>query len=180
MSKLSAPDDRIIRELPLIRRYSRHNAAEDVGFRTFLKNRLKMPDKELDGIVQETTDAVWAEIDCTTCANCCRTFEIIVDDRDIKRLAARLGVSLRSFLKQYVTIEPDKTKHFSLSPCPFLGEDNLCTVYEDRPQSCRDFPYLHSGGFRQRTFTMLENVEECPIVFNVWQRLKSRLWRDRR
>lgn len=23
--------------------------------------------------------------------------------------------------------------------CPFLGEDNRCTIYEDRPQSCRDF-----------------------------------------
>jgi Fe-S-cluster containining protein len=23
--------------------------------------------------------------------------------------------------------------------CPFLGQDNRCTIYDDRPQSCRDF-----------------------------------------
>jgi Fe-S-cluster containining protein len=149
-------------------------------FRAFLKNRLKMSNGELDGIVQETTDVVWAQVDCTACAHCCRTFEIVIDDRDIKRLAARLSVSLRSFLAQYVSTEKDGTKRFSSSPCPFLGEDNLCQVYEDRPQSCRDFPYLHTAGFRERSMTMMENVEACPIVFNVWQRLKRRLWRVNR
>jgi uncharacterized protein len=24
--------------------------------------------------------------------------------------------------------------------CPFLGDDNLCTVYEVRPKPCRNFP----------------------------------------
>jgi hypothetical protein len=49
-------------------------------------------------------------------------------------------------------------------------------VYEDRPQACRDFPYLHTKGFRGRSLTALANATMCPIVFNVWQRLKQRLW----
>ena len=172
--------EQLIRELPLIRRYARENVGEDAQFRTFLKNRLPLSNEALDVIVQETTDNVWAQIDCTTCGNCCRTFEITIDNEDIARLAARLGVSVRAFVKQYVAVEPDKTQHFSLSPCPFLGDDNRCMVYEDRPTSCRDFPHLHSGNFRQRAATMLDNSEDCPIIFNVWQRLKRRLWRERK
>ena len=33
--------------------------------------------------------------------------------------------------------------------CVFLGEDDLCTIYEDRPQSCRRFECVrgyHHGG----------------------------------
>jgi Fe-S-cluster containining protein len=177
--KASQPDQ-IIRDISLIARYSRHNEAQDYRFRTFLKVECDLSNKKLDSIVQETTDEVWRQIDCTTCANCCKTLQIIVDDADIRRLSARLGMSFPSFSKKYVLVAEDKTKYFASTPCVFLGADNRCTVYEDRPQACRDFPYLHSDGFRNRTFMMIDNCNTCPIVFNVWQRLKSRLWHRRR
>jgi Fe-S-cluster containining protein len=168
--------DPIIREIPRIRRYCRHNEAEDYRFRTFLKVHLNLPNAELDGVVRETTDAVWKQIDCTTCANCCRTLQVVVDDQDIQRLAERLGMTRRQFTRRYVRVaEEDGTRHLAATPCPFLGSDNRCTVYEDRPRSCRDFPYLHAEGFRNRTLVMIENAATCPIVFNVWQALKKRL-----
>jgi len=172
--------DRIIREIPLIQRYSRHNEAEDFRFRTFLKVRLNLSNKELDAIVQETTDAVWQQIDCTACAHCCRTLQIVVDQKDIRRLAARLGMTPGRFSQQYVRVAEDGTLHFASMPCPFLGSDNRCMVYEDRPQACREFPYLHNDGFRTRTLTMIANTAVCPIVFNVWQRLKQRFWPRKR
>lgn len=165
--------DKIIRDIPLIRRYSRHNAAADYAFRTFVKDRLNLSNVELDAAVRETTDAVWAQIDCTTCGNCCRTLQIVVDDSDIARLSRRLGLTLKAFAQRYVRVAEDRVKHLP-TPCPFLDPDNRCTVYEDRPQSCRDFPYLHDAGFRKRSLTMLENTAVCPIVFNVWQALKQR------
>jgi len=48
-------------------------------------------------------------------------------------------------------------------------------VYEDRPQACRDFPYVHEPNFRSRTLSMIDNTATCPIVFNVWQQLKGRV-----
>ena len=165
--------DQLIREIPRIRRYSRHNEAEDYRFRAFLKTRLNLSNTELDALVQETTNAVWAQIDCTTCGNCCRTLQIVVDDKDIHRLSTRLGITIKQFTQKYVGIAEDKIKHFRSVPCPFLGDDNICSVYEDRPLACREFPYLHIPGFRQRTLTMIENCSSCPIVFNVWQRLKK-------
>ncbi len=29
----------------------------------------------------------------------------------------------------------------SPSPCPFLGDDNYCSVYEARPKACREYPH---------------------------------------
>lgn len=168
--------DQIIREIPLIARYSRHNEAEDFRFRTFLKVGNDLTNAELDAVVKKTTDGVWSQIDCTTCANCCRTFQIVVDNKDIQRLATRLGTTPAQFTRRFVRRDEDKIYYFSTVPCPFLGEDNRCTVYEDRPQACRDFPFLHAVGFRHRTLSMIENCATCPIVFNVWQELKRLLW----
>ncbi len=134
----------------------------------------------MDAIAQETTDAVWKQIDCLACGNCCRTLQIVVDDNDIQRLAQRLKLTPPQVSRQYVQAAPDGTRHLISTPCSFLGADNRCAVYEDRPQACRDFPYLHTGNFRSRTLTMIENTATCPIVFNVWQQLKERFKFGRR
>jgi len=172
--------EKLIREIPLIQRYSRHNEAEDYSFREFLKVRLNLSNKELDKIAQETTEEVWKQIDCLACGNCCRTLQIVVDDNDIQRLARRLTMTPQQFSRQYVRIAPDRTKHFIATPCSFLGADNRCSVYEDRPQACRDFPYLHAADFRSRSLMMIANTSTCPIVFNVWQQLKARFKFGRR
>jgi Fe-S-cluster containining protein len=165
----------LIREIPLIQRYSRHNEAEDMRFRTFLKGRLNLSIEQTDAIVRETADEIWSQIDCTTCAHCCRTLQVVVDRADIRRLAARLQMKPEGFAARFVKMAEDKTQYLAKSPCPFLGEDNRCTVYEDRPKACHDFPYLHAKHFTSRSFMMIENCAVCPIVFNTWQALKTRL-----
>ena len=166
----------IIREIPLIRRYTRHNEAEDTRFRAWLKTECSLSNPRLDEVVRVETDEVWRQIDCLKCANCCRTMKVVVDRDDIQRLSTRLGITVRMFRRCYVTApDPDGSLYLSSQPCPFLGDDNYCGVYDHRPQACRDFPYLHAEGFRRRTLMMLVNCETCPIVFNVWQALKQRL-----
>lgn len=165
----------LIREIPRIARYSRHNENEDYSFRAFLKGNIRLSVKELDAAVRDTTQEVWAQIDCLSCGNCCRSLQIVVDDADIRRLATRLGMTAREFSRKYVAVGEGRTKYFRDSPpCPFLGEGNACTVYEDRPQACRDYPYLHESNIATRSLMMIESCSTCPIVFNVWQRLKDR------
>ena len=85
------------------------------------------------------------------------------------------------FKSKYVGTDVDKSMHFNSQPCPFLGTDNRCTVYESRPTACHDYPYLYKSEFRSRSFMMIDSTATCPIVFNVWQRLKKRLgFRGRR
>ena len=167
--------DKLITEIPLIRRYSRNNEAADWWFRDYVKFRLNMSNAELDRVVHETTDAVWKQIDCIACANCCKTLQIEVDADDVRRLAKRVAMPERAFAQKYVRRDTDKRQHLVSSPCAFLGPDGACTVYEDRPKACRDFPYLHETNFRSRSMTMIENAATCPIVFNVLQSLKKTL-----
>ena len=167
--------DQIIREIPLIQRYTRHNEAEDMRFRTFLKVGTDLSNKALDAVVRETTDEIWQQIDCTKCANCCKSLQIEVNKVDIRRLASKTGMSTQQFSSKYVLTDEDGSMYFASIPCPFLSSDNLCTVYEDRPAACRGYPFLHKGGFRQRTYMMMAGNSVCPIVFNVWDTLKDRL-----
>ena len=167
--------DGLIRDLAVIRRQSAKHENEDLRFRTFLKVHLNMKDEKLDATVREVTDEVWAQIDCKTCANCCKTLQIEVNDGDIARLSARLEITAGEFAEHYVEEPEPHTRILQSQPCVFLGENNFCTVYEDRPDDCRGYPYLHRDGFRQRTFSMIDNAAACPIVFNVWNDLKVRL-----
>ena len=169
-------DEPLITDIPLIRRYARHNEAEDWRFRTFMKGRLNLSNDKLDAIVEEITDDVWSKIDCTTCGNCCKTLQIVVDKDDIKRLAPKLGLTPAKFEAEYVTANEFRDMCFKSSPCRFLGDDNRCTVYEHRPKACRDFPYLRDRNFRSRSMMMIEKTAICPIVFNVFQRIKRRFW----
>jgi hypothetical protein len=170
---------KIITEIELIQRYARDREDENFRFRSFVKHRLDMPDEELDARVRQTTNAVWEQIDCTRCAHCCRTMQVIVDEEDVRQLAGRLGMTVSQFERKYVARNEFQEKHFASMPCPFL-KDNLCSVYEDRPRSCRDFPYLHSEGFRGRMLMVIANTEVCPIVFNTYERLKHELPMPRR
>lgn len=166
--------NRVITEIELIERYARDRADENWRFRTFVKHRLNLGDAALDTVVRDTADAVMEQIDCTACGHCCRTLQIVVDDFDIRRLAKRLGQKPEVVKRKYVTREKDGELVFNRQPCPFL-DGNLCTVYEDRPQACRDYPFLHESGFRQRMLMFLDNTFVCPIVFNTCESLKRRL-----
>jgi Fe-S-cluster containining protein len=66
---------------------------------------------------------------------------------------------------------------FKKPPCPFLA-DNLCSNYEFRPKDCKSFPHLQKKDFVFRLWSVVENCSICPIVFNVYEYLKDRLWRD--
>jgi Fe-S-cluster containining protein len=165
--------DNLITKIELIRRYAREREGENMDFRSFIKVRLDMPSKELDALVRETADAVWARIDCTACANCCN-LKPSVDSEDIARLAKRLGMTSQEFDNQFVESDSFGEMQIRHSPCPFL-KDKRCSVYEDRPKSCQDYPYLHKKDFRTRMFAMIDNAAVCPIVYNTMEELKRAL-----
>ncbi len=86
-----------------------------------------------------------------TCfTDCCADLNIVLTPYDILRLERRLGMDSTSFLDRH-TISPfTKDQKFPVrmlkmdgddKRCAFLGEGSTgCTVYEDRPWSCRMYP----------------------------------------
>lgn len=134
-------------------------------------------DAELDDLVDQIAAEVSRSIDCTACANCCRTLKVGLEPDDVPRLAAGTGCSAADVLARYV----DRSAGAAVGewamlrgvPCPFLG-DNLCSVYAHRPLACYYYPAF-TPDFRWLLDAILEDVGRCPIVFNVIERLKVRL-----
>ena len=160
-------------DLVQIRALAKEKEDENWRFRRFIKSNDLDPN-EMDQQVFETTRRVWAGIDCTACANCCREVRPTFGEEDVKRLAGRLGVSRQHFIDAYLQRTEDATNPWETrtTPCPFL-RDNRCSVYEDRPADCKGYPYLYEPEFAFRTMDMIERTFTCPIVFEVIEELKQ-------
>ena len=116
---------------------------------------------------------VFEEIDCLKCANCCKTTPAILLNKDIKRMAAFLGIAPKIFRKRYVLEDINGELSFRKVPCVFLEANNYCQVYDFRPDSCRSYP--HTAEVQQKTHTRLHknNLEICPATFEIVKRLKK-------
>jgi hypothetical protein len=164
-------------DLDQLRRLAREKADENWKFREFLKAGSGLHPDEIDRRVFEAARRVWAGIDCTACANCCRQTNPSFGDKEVDRLARRLGLKRREFIGKYLerAITDGKNRlQTRAGPCPFL-KDNRCGVYEDRPADCRRYPYLCEPDFAFRTMAMMERISTCPIVYGVMEDLKKTL-----
>ncbi len=104
---------------------------------------------------------------CTRCGNCCRNGGeyawVYVNAAEQKALARRLGVSRGEFLERWC--EQDRgwvVLRMDRPACPFLGEDNRCTVYEDRPTQCRTWPFWRENLDRKTWEGPVS--ERCPGI----------------
>jgi len=162
-------------DLKKIEELSEANHEANLKFRSFLKG-YDATIEEIDGVVHELYEWISSEIDCTTCANCCRKTRLVLDKRDIRRFSKGLNIPSPDFHATYLTPKEESEGFvFKQTPCPFL-KDNLCSHYDFRPDVCRSFPHLHKKEFVFRLWNVVGNCSICPIVFNVYEHLKEELW----
>jgi Fe-S-cluster containining protein len=156
----------------------RQNAADEVEDHFRFLHGLKMVPSEsrVDRVARELHDQTFAAIDCTRCSHCCRTLSPVLSKADIERMATHLGVSRQDFIATYVDVDPeDGQQRIRGLPCPFLGEDGRCGIYEHRPKACREYPYTDKKGFTGRTYLHTENTLSCPAVYHIVKRM-ARQW----
>lgn len=80
---------------------------------------------------------------------CCRDADMYLYPYDIIRMKHRLGISSEQFLQKHTFSAIRDNPHFpslmlkmsddDKKSCPFLSSEG-CTIYEDRPFSCRAYP----------------------------------------
>jgi|GEM_PF-477708 len=131
-------------------------------------------DFEPDELAHELHEQAFDVIDCTRCANCCKTLKIRFDAADIERISQHLEMSSEHFIATY--LEPgDEPGSFNTRqfPCPFLAEDNRCTIYEIRPTVCQDYPYTNKDGLVFRTMGVANSALTCPAVFWIVEEMKK-------
>jgi Fe-S-cluster containining protein len=141
----------------------------------FLKKLRKKPPKDLDQRFQHAHKEAFEQVDCLGCANCCKTMSPRVCDRDIRRIARVLGMTERRFTETYLYCDEDGEYLMNAAPCPFLGDDNKCLIYEDRPDACANFPHTNHRKMHKHLNTAAHNYDRCPIVYTVLEQLKQEL-----
>ena len=137
----------------------------------FKKNKKRL--EKMDLQVQALHDEIMELTDCLSCGNCCRSLGPRLTDKDVERMAKSLRMKSVDFIRQYLKIDEDKDMVFKSMPCPFLGEDNYCAVYEDRPKACREYPHTDRRRFYQIYNLTVKNAETCPVAFEVLEKLKK-------
>ena len=161
----------MITDLVQIRRLGQQKRAENSKFRAYLKNH-----RHSDRRLRKFGEEIEARIDCTQCANCCRVTEVGITDRDVEKLAKFIGLTKDEFLRESTARDEfnDLILKRTEAGCVFL-KDNLCTVYQARPQNCANFPHLvrGSGSIASRMWQFVDRAEFCPIVYNWMERVKE-------
>lgn len=133
----------------------------------------KLSSKKLDEAFRENHDEVFEELDCLSCANCCKTTSPIFRDIDIERLSKRLKLSTTEFIEKYLNMDDESDYVLKSSPCIFLQDDNKCSVYVDRPLACKEYPHTNRKKMHQILNLSLKNTEICPAVAKIFENLRT-------
>ncbi|HLY72427.1 MAG TPA: YkgJ family cysteine cluster protein [Puia sp.] len=119
----------------------------------------------------ELHEQAFEKIDCLQCANCCKKYSPRFKTPDIKRISRHLKLKEGDFIETYLRIDEDGDYVAKSLPCPFLGENNYCSIYENRPSDCHRFPYTDEDVIVKRQNLTLKNSTFCPIVYYVLEKL---------
>lgn len=157
-------------DLARIKHFASVREKENERFRRFLKGT---EGTKTDAIVYNLNEEIVRQIDCTLCGNCCSSLNTGINGNEIERLAALENISPEEYISDYCDND-DGGMSLKCLPCRYLN-DKKCTVYENRPEECRRFPYTGEKGFIFRLWAMNGFYGICPIVFNVMERLKDML-----
>ena len=161
----------MVTDLIQIQRLGEKKRPENEQFRKHLK-RHGFVEKRFRHIAEAVEDAT----DCTSCANCCRVATVRLHERDVEKLAKAMRLKEARFLAEYTqeTEEEGLILKRDEQGCVFLS-GNLCSIYEDRPHNCRNFPHLvrGEGSLVSRMWDMPDRATYCPIVYNSLEHFKQ-------
>ena len=76
-------------------------------------------------------------------------------------------------MDKYLTRDEEGDYVVITKPCPFLGSDNFCGIYEVRPSDCRRFPYTDEDVFLKKIKITLKNSTFCPAVYLILEKMNN-------
>jgi hypothetical protein len=164
----------MLTDLVQIRLQGEKKRPENERFRRHLKSH-SHSDRTLRHLAEEIAE----QIDCTACANCCKSASVTIGERDVERLARYLRTTPARFLADYTTESAEEgriLRRTAEAGCTFL-DGNLCSVYDARPDTCQRFPHLvrGQGSLASRMWQFIDRACYCPIVYNSLEAFKDAL-----
>ena len=116
-------------------------------------------------------EEAFKNVNCLDCAACCKNYSPRFKTPDLKRIAKHLKMKEGDFIEKYLLLDDEGDYVVRSKPCPFLGNDNYCSIYEVRPSDCARFPYTDEDVILKRQSLTLKNSTFCPIVYFVLEKL---------
>ncbi len=155
-------------DLPVVQTTARYHQQLQ-GVRTFDVYK----DPELERLARELflairrrvrgPDPARLALSCERCksSDCCRSYNVLVTEKDVARLREALGVAAEEFHRKYLRPAVDWCGDYPFQlacdedahgeKCVFLkegpGGQMRCSVYGSRPKICRDFDELACDDF---------------------------------
>jgi uncharacterized protein len=154
----------------LLTDWAKKSATRQKQYRHFLQ---RAKPRQVIEVLPALHEAAFAQIDCLGCAACCKNYSPRFKTPDIKRISKHLRQKESVFIDTYLRLDQDGDYVTRQSPCPFLGADNACTVYDQRPSDCRRFPYTNEDVLVHRPTITLKNSSFCPAVYFVLEKLMA-------
>jgi Fe-S-cluster containining protein len=156
----------------LLNNWEKKSAARQKDYKRFLG---KADKKKVLPLLPDLHEAAFEKIDCLQCANCCKNYSPRFKPPDIKRIARHLKMKESDLIDTYLRLDEDGDYVVKMTPCPFLGQDNFCGIYEVRPSDCERFPYTDEDVLIKRPAITQKNSTFCPIVYFVLEKLMAAL-----
>ena len=144
--------------------------------KTFLGKVQRTRPKKLDELANKIDKEVWVEVDCLSCANCCKTMSPTYNRQDIVRIAAHLDMSTKEFKDKWLYKDDTGDWLNKSQPCQFLNlENNMCSIYEVRPLDCAGFPHLTKRKMIDYMHVHKQNVDYCPATYRMVEKMEQNL-----
>jgi len=156
----------------ILHNWQKKSKEKQKQFKVFLQRADK--NKVLKQLPQLHKEA-FEKIDCLQCAACCKNYSPRFKTPDIKRISKHLGLKESVFIENYLRVDEEGDFVVKSAPCAFLGQNNLCSIYEVRPSDCARFPYTNEDVIIKRQQLSLKNASFCPISFFVLEKLEQTL-----
>ena len=159
----------LVTNLDQIRQLAAQRHDEFEVMRYMLEADDDLDDARLDALVEQIAAPITAAIDCTQCANCCRSLDVYLTEQDVQHLADGVHIPVDEVITRYVdrdsAAEVEEWGRLRARPCVFL-RGKLCSIYAHRPESCRLYP-VFTPDFRWTLADTIEGAAVCPIIYNV-------------
>ncbi len=144
------------------------------AFRRFLTRIEKTPPRGLDTLTATLEKEVWKEIDCLSCANCCKTMSPTFTVIDIKRISKHFSLTPAAFTKKWLKKDRSGDMINKNEPCQFLNPaDNKCSIYDIRPLDCSGFPHLPKKKMVEFMHVHKQNIEYCPATYKLVEKMQE-------
>jgi len=101
---------------------------------------------------------------CEMCGKCCHQPYIMLLDGEPERIAKHLMMSADEFIEKYLHRVDGRWLFKKSGKCKFLDDGKRCAIWTERPEVCRDFPYLVAK-FMSRVYLSIVNDIEIDLSY---------------